>query len=46
MNEMLVAIDGSCVRTLPKMPMNMSQPAQAKPAEREAHLVSEMMPLF
>ena len=38
--------DGSCVRTLPKMPMNMSQPAQAKPAERETQRVSARMPLF
>ena len=34
------------MRTLPKRPMMMSQMAHEKPAERDAHLVSAMMPLF
>mmetsp|Transcript_50018 Transcript_50018/g.161109 ORF Transcript_50018/g.161109 Transcript_50018/m.161109 type:complete len:205 (-) Transcript_50018:1017-1631(-) len=41
-----IGMEAIAAPTLPKSPMKMSQPAHAKPAERDAHLVSAMMPLF
>lgn len=41
-----MGIEAKHAPNLPKRPRQMSQKPQAKPAEREAHLVSAIRPLF
>ena len=41
-----MGIEAKAAPKWPKMPRQMSQKAHEKPAEREAHLVSAMRPLF